>query len=73
MLGYENGDVFEGLRYEGKEGVLKGFKVKIFDVEVLDSGEVECIGFYVFFEVISKVFFDEYYIFLQLLDLIKKL
>ncbi|KAK8853179.1 hypothetical protein IAR55_003881 [Kwoniella newhampshirensis] len=31
MLGLEEGDFFQGSRYEGKEGVLKGFKVKKFD------------------------------------------
>ncbi|WWD19596.1 hypothetical protein CI109_104058 [Kwoniella shandongensis] len=31
MLGLEEGDFFEGSRYEGNEGILKGFKVKIFD------------------------------------------
>lgn len=72
MLGYENGDVFEGSRYEGKEGVLKGFKVKIFDAEALDSGEVERTGFHVSLEAISKAFLDEYYTSLQPSDLIKK-
>lgn len=65
MLGYEKGDVFEGSRYEGKEGVLKGFKVKIFDAEALDSGKVERTGFHVSLEAISKAFLDEYYTSLQ--------
>jgi hypothetical protein len=30
MLGLEQGDFFEGSRYQGKEGCLKGFKVNVF-------------------------------------------
>lgn len=31
LIRLEEGDFFEGSRYEGKEGVLKGLKVKVFD------------------------------------------
>lgn len=33
LIGLEDGDFFEGSRYEGKEGCLKGIKIKIFDPE----------------------------------------
>ncbi|ORY33479.1 hypothetical protein BCR39DRAFT_303286 [Naematelia encephala] len=31
LIGLEEGDFWEGSRYQGKEGVLKGLRVKIFD------------------------------------------
>jgi len=31
LLGLEDGDFWEGSRYEGKEGVLEGLKVRVFD------------------------------------------
>lgn len=72
MLGYEEGDVFEGSRYEGKEGVLKRLKVKIFDAGTRDSEKVERTEFHVSLEAISKAFLDEYYTSLQPPDVIKK-
>lgn len=34
MLGYESGDFFEGSRYAGHEGCLKGFRVNVFPSEI---------------------------------------
>lgn len=39
LIGLEDGDLFEGSRYEGKEGCLKGIKIKIFESEP-ESGPI---------------------------------
>lgn len=39
MLGLEEGDFFEGSRYEGREGCLKGFRVRIFDEDDHDGSD----------------------------------
>ncbi|WVR00249.1 hypothetical protein IAU59_007391 [Kwoniella sp. CBS 9459] len=40
MLGLEQGDFFEGSRYEGKAGVFEGFKLRIFDTERFKPGSI---------------------------------
>lgn len=47
MLGVESGDFFEGSRYEGREGCLKGFKVNVFPADPsmdLDETTVSNVG-----------------------------
>ncbi|WVW86120.1 hypothetical protein I302_108160 [Kwoniella bestiolae CBS 10118] len=44
MLGLEEGDFFEGSRYEGKEGFLRGLKVRIFDLEGQEGFRARSVG-----------------------------
>ncbi|WVQ84718.1 hypothetical protein IAT38_006875 [Cryptococcus sp. DSM 104549] len=43
MLGMEEGSFFEGSRYEGKEGYMRGFKVRVFD-DLPDEPGVGSVG-----------------------------
>ncbi|WVN84913.1 uncharacterized protein L203_100049 [Cryptococcus depauperatus CBS 7841] len=61
MLGHEEGDFFEDSRYKGKEGILKGFRIRVFDEEDVQCEEVEKTGFHKSLASLTQLFLDEYY------------
>ena len=67
LLGIEGGDFFEGSRYEGKEGILRGLRVRPFDQEDPGTASTECStwgdgagSFHRSLHHITSAFLDDY-------------
>jgi hypothetical protein len=68
MLGLEEGDFFEGSRYQGKEGCLKNLKVKVFTESLDDESPRQrqnMTGFHKSLSAACTQFLSEYYISLE--------
>lgn len=70
LVGLEEGDFFEGSRYEGKEGCLKGIKIRVFETDQTrpqdhddkaNSTPDGMTGLHMAFAALCNQFLHEYY------------